>query len=32
MATIAVFISLGGSSYAVLPITGKNVPRNALTR
>jgi hypothetical protein len=31
MATIAVFISLGGSSYAVLRITGKNVPRNALT-
>jgi hypothetical protein len=31
LATIAVFISLGGSSYAVLRITGKNVPRNALT-
>jgi hypothetical protein len=31
MATIAVFISLGGSSYAVLRITGKNVPRDALT-
>jgi hypothetical protein len=31
MATIAVFIALGGSSWAVLRITGKNVPRNALT-
>jgi hypothetical protein len=31
MATIAVFISLGGSSYAVLRITSKNVPPNALT-
>lgn len=31
MATIAIFISLGGSSYAVLRITGKNVPSNALT-
>jgi hypothetical protein len=31
MATIAIFISLGGSSYAVLRITGKNVPPNALT-
>jgi hypothetical protein len=31
MATIAIFISLGGSSYAMLQITGKNVPRNALT-
>jgi hypothetical protein len=31
MATIAVFIALGGSSYAVIRITSKNVPRNALT-
>ena len=31
MATIAVFIALGGTSYGVLRITGKNVPRNALT-
>ncbi len=31
MATIAVFIALGGSSYAALTITGRNVPRNALT-
>jgi hypothetical protein len=31
MATIAVFIALGGSSYAALRITGKNVPRDALT-
>jgi hypothetical protein len=31
MATIAVFVSLGGSSYAALRVTGKNVPRDALT-
>jgi len=31
MATVAVFIALGGSSYAALRITGKNVPNNALT-
>jgi hypothetical protein len=31
MATFAVFIALGGSSYAALRITGKNVPRDALT-
>lgn len=31
MATIAVFIALGGSSYAALQVTGKNVPRDALT-
>jgi hypothetical protein len=31
MATIAVFIALGGSSYAVIRVTGKNVPRDALT-
>jgi hypothetical protein len=31
MATIAVFISLGGSSWAVLRITGKNVANNSLT-
>ncbi len=31
MATVAVFIALGGSSYAALRITGRNVPRNALT-
>ena len=31
MATIAVFIALGGSSYAALRITGANVPKNALT-
>jgi hypothetical protein len=31
MATVAVFIALGGSSYAALRITGKNVPKNALT-
>jgi hypothetical protein len=31
MATVAVFIALGGSSYAALRITGKNVPKDALT-
>jgi hypothetical protein len=31
MATIAVFIALGGSSYAALRITGKDVPKDALT-
>ncbi|HEX2233775.1 MAG TPA: hypothetical protein VHG69_10475 [Thermoleophilaceae bacterium] len=31
MATIAVFIAIGGSSYAALRVTGRNVPRDALT-
>lgn len=31
MATIAVFIALGGSSYAALTITGKNVKNSSLT-
>jgi hypothetical protein len=31
MATIAVFVALGGSSYAAITITGRNVPKNALT-
>src|SRR3954468_8932423 len=31
MATIAVFVALGGTSYAALRVTGKNVPKNALT-
>jgi hypothetical protein len=31
MATIAVFIALGGSSFAVMRVTGKNVPHDALT-
>src|SRR5918997_6370835 len=31
MATIAVFIALGGSSYAALKVTGRNVPKDALT-
>src|SRR5918999_5315472 len=31
MATIAVFIALGGSSYAALRVTGKHVPKDALT-
>jgi hypothetical protein len=31
MATIAVFIALGGSSYAALRVTGRNVPKDALT-
>lgn len=31
MATVAVFIALGGSSYAALRITSRNVPKDALT-
>src|SRR5215208_6071995 len=31
MATIAVFVALGGSSYAALRVTGRNVPKDALT-
>jgi hypothetical protein len=31
MATVAVFIALGGSSYAALRVTSKNVPKDALT-
>jgi len=31
MATVAVFIALGGSSYAALRVTGRNVPKDALT-
>jgi hypothetical protein len=31
MATIAVFIALGGSSYAALTVTGKNVKNSSLT-
>jgi hypothetical protein len=31
MATIAVFVALGGSSYAALVVTGKNVRNNSLT-
>ena len=31
MATVAVFIALGGSSYATLRVTSRNVPKNALT-
>lgn len=31
MATIAIFIALGGSSYAAITITGKNVKNNSLT-
>jgi hypothetical protein len=31
MATVAVFVALGGSSYAALQVTSKNVPRDALT-
>ncbi len=31
MATIAVFIALGGTSYAALQITSRNVPKDALT-
>jgi hypothetical protein len=31
MATIAVFIALGGSSYAAITITGKNVKNSSLT-
>ena len=32
MATLAVFIALGGSSYAALTITGRNVKDGSLTR
>ncbi len=31
MATVAVFIALGGSSYAALQVTSRNVPKDALT-
>ena len=31
MATVAVFIALGGSSYAAIKITGRNVPDGTLT-
>jgi hypothetical protein len=31
MATVAVFIALGGSSYAALRVTGRHVPKDALT-
>ena len=31
MATIAVFIALGGSSYAALSITGRDVQNSSLT-
>jgi hypothetical protein len=31
MATVAVFVALGGTSYAALQVTSKNVPRDALT-
>jgi hypothetical protein len=31
MATLAIFIALGGSSYAALRITSRNVPKDALT-
>jgi hypothetical protein len=31
MATVAVFVALGGSSYAALKITSRNVPKDALT-
>ena len=31
MATVAVFIALGGSCYAALRVTGRNVPKEALT-
>lgn len=31
MSTLAVFIALGGSSYAALKVTGRNVPKDALT-
>jgi hypothetical protein len=31
MATIAVFIALGGSSFAALRVTSRNVPKDALT-
>lgn len=31
VATLALFVALGGSSYAAIRITGKNVPKDALT-
>ena len=31
VATIALFVALGGSSYAAITITSRNVPKNALT-
>ena len=31
MATVAVFIALGGSSYAALKVTGRNVKDGTLT-
>ena len=31
VATLALFVALGGSSYAAITITTRNVPRNALT-
>jgi len=31
MATLAAFVALGGSSYAALRVTGRNVPKDALT-
>ena len=31
MATVAVFVALGGSSYSALTVTGRNVPKDALT-
>jgi hypothetical protein len=31
VATIALFVALGGSSYAALKVTGRNVPKDALT-
>ena len=31
MATVAVFVALGGSSYAAIKVTGKDVPKDALT-
>ncbi|HEX2233039.1 MAG TPA: hypothetical protein VHG69_06700 [Thermoleophilaceae bacterium] len=31
VATLALFVALGGSSYAALRVTSKNVPKNALT-
>ena len=31
MATIAVFVALGGTSYAALRVTSRNVPKDALT-
>ena len=31
VATIALFVALGGASYAAIRVTGRNVPRDALT-